>query len=320
MQIIPLGGLGEFGMNMMAIRYGDDILVIDAGLMFPRDDLLGVDLVIPDFTYLLENREKVRAVIVTHGHEDHIGALTYLLRELPIPVYGTRLTIGFARGRLAENGILDQAQLNYVEPRSTLQFGDLHAEIISMTHSIADSIGLAITSPVGTLIHTGDFKLDQSPLNNSLTDYARLAHFGEKGVLALLSDSRTANGPVLPLLKCTFAIISNRSFIQPQENIVACFASSIHRIQIILDVARDFGRRVIPVGRSMKENIAIASELGYLNIPNGIMADVSEAQALPDSKLVVLSTGSQGEPLAALTRLAFGKHKDFAVDEGDSVV
>lgn len=321
MQIIPLGGLGEFGMNMMAIRYGDDILVIDAGLMFPRDDLLGVDLVIPDFTYLLENREKVRAVIVTHGHEDHIGALTYLLRELPIPVYGTRLTIGFARGRLAENGILDQAQLNYVEPRSTLQFGDLHAEIISMTHSIADSIGLAITSPVGTLIHTGDFKLDQSPLNNSLTDYARLAHFGEKGVLALLSDSTNSERPGFTASEMHVRHHIEQIFYSSRRKIiVACFASSIHRIQIILDVARDFGRRVIPVGRSMKENIAIASELGYLNIPNGIMADVSEAQALPDSKLVVLSTGSQGEPLAALTRLAFGKHKDFAVDEGDSVV
>ncbi|MDM7998288.1 MAG: ribonuclease J [Acidobacteriota bacterium] len=321
MQIIPLGGLGEFGMNMMAIRYGDDILVIDAGLMFPRDDLLGVDLVIPDFTYLLENRERVRAVIVTHGHEDHIGALTYLLRELPIPVYGTRLTIGFARGRLAENGILDQAQLNYVEPRSTLQFGDLHAEIISMTHSIADSIGLAITSPVGTLIHTGDFKLDQSPLNNSLTDYARLAHFGEKGVLALLSDSTNSERPGFTASEMHVRHHIEQIFYSSRRKIiVACFASSIHRIQIILDVARDFGRRVIPVGRSMKENIAIASELGYLNIPNGIMADVSEAQALPDSKLVVLSTGSQGEPLAALTRLAFGKHKDFAVDEGDSVV
>ncbi len=308
-------------MNMMAIRYGDDILVIDAGLMFPRDDLLGVDLVIPDFTYLLENREKVRAVIVTHGHEDHIGALTYLLRELPIPVYGTRLTIGFARGRLAENGILDQAQLNYVEPRSTLQFGDLHAEIISMTHSIADSIGLAITSPVGTLIHTGDFKLDQSPLNNSLTDYARLAHFGEKGVLALLSDSTNSERPGFTASEMHVRHHIEQIFYSSRRKIiVACFASSIHRIQIILDVARDFGRRVIPVGRSMKENIAIASELGYLNIPNGIMADVSEAQALPDSKLVVLSTGSQGEPLAALTRLAFGKHKDFAVDEGDSVV
>jgi len=321
MQIIPLGGLGEFGMNMMAIRYGEDILVIDAGLMFPRDDLMGVDLVIPDFAYLLENKEKVRAAIVTHGHEDHIGALTYLLRELPIPVYGTRLTLGFARGRLAENGILEQAQLNHVSPRSTLQFGDLHVEILSMTHSIADSIGLAITSPVGTIIHTGDFKLDQSPLNHSLTDYARLAHFGEKGVLALLSDSTNSERPGFTASEMHVRHHIEQIFYSSRRKvIVACFASSIHRIQIILDVARDFGRRVIPVGRSMKENIAIASELGYLNIPSGIMADVSEAQALPDNRLVVLSTGSQGEPLAALTRLAFGKHKDFSVEEGDSVV
>lgn len=321
MQIIPLGGLGEFGMNMMAVRYAEDILVIDAGLMFPRDDLLGVDLVIPDFSYLLENKEKVRGVIVTHGHEDHIGALTYLLRELPIPVYGTRLTLGFARGRLAENGILEQARLNYVSPRSTLEFGALQVEIISMTHSIADSIGLAITSPVGTLIHTGDFKLDASPLSHSRTDYARLAYFGEKGVLALLSDSTNSERPGFTPSEMHVRHHIEQIFHSSRRKvIVACFASSIHRIQIILDIARDFGRRVIPVGRSMKENIAIASELGYLNIPEGIMADVSEAQALPDNKLVVLSTGSQGEPLAALTRLAFGKHKDFAVEEGDSVV
>ena len=195
MEIIPLGGLGEFGMNMMAIRYHDDILVVDAGLMFPRDELLGVDFVIPDFAYLLENREKVRGVIVTHGHEDHIGALAYLLRELPIPIYGTRLTLGFAQGRLEENGVLEQAQLHYVEARQTLDFGEMHVEILSMTHSIADSIGVAVTTPVGTIIHTGDFKLDQSPLNRNLTDYARLSALGERGVLALFSDSTNSERP-----------------------------------------------------------------------------------------------------------------------------
>jgi ribonuclease J len=321
MEIIPLGGLGEFGMNMMAIRYGEDIIVIDAGLMFPHDDLLGVDLVIPDFTYLLENKEKVRAIIVTHGHEDHIGALTYLLKELPLPVYGTRLTLGFARGRLAENGVLADAQLNHVEPRSTLDFGDLHVEILSMTHSIADSIGLAITTPVGTIVHTGDFKLDQSPLNRNLTDYARLAHFGEQGVLALLSDSTNSERPgFTPSEMHVRRHIEQIFYSSRKKIIVACFASSIHRIQIILDLARDFGRRVITIGRSMKENIAIASELGYLSIPCGIMADASEAQSIADDKQVILSTGSQGEPLAALTRLAFGKHKDFSVQDGDSVI
>ena len=178
MEVIPLGGLGEFGMNTMAVRYGEDIIVIDAGLMFPRDDLLGVDLVVPDFTYLLENRDKVRALILTHGHEDHIGALPYLLKELQLPVYGTPLTLGFARGRMREHGVLEDADLIGVKPRDILDFGALRVDILSMTHSIADSVGLAISTPVGTVIHTGDFKLDQSPPNRSLTDYARLAYFG----------------------------------------------------------------------------------------------------------------------------------------------
>lgn len=179
MKIIPLGGLGEFGMNTMAICYGGDIVVVDAGLMFPRDDMLGVDLVVPDFSFLVENRDKVRALILTHGHEDHIGALPYLLKDLRIPVYGTRLTLGFARGRLAEHGVLNDAELMDIRPRDALDFGDIHIEILSMTHSIADSIGLAITTPIGTIVHTGDFKLDQSPPDRSLTDYSRLTHFGE---------------------------------------------------------------------------------------------------------------------------------------------
>jgi ribonuclease J len=321
MEIIPLGGLGEFGMNMMAIRYGEDIIVVDAGLMFPRDDLLGVDLVIPDFAYLLENKKSVRALILTHGHEDHIGALPYLLKELRIPVYGTRLTIGFARGRLHEHGVLEQAELIPIEPRNTLDFGDLHVEILSMTHSIADSVGLAITTPLGTIILTGDFKLDQSPMDHNLTDYARLSHFGEQGVLALFSDSTNSERPgFTPSETFVRRHIEQIFYSSRKKIIVACFASSIHRIQIMLDLARDFGRCVVPVGRSMKENIAIASDLGYLSIPYGILADISEAKSIDDDKLVILSTGSQGEPMAALTRLAFGKHKDFAVQEGDSVI
>ncbi|HTY61133.1 MAG TPA: ribonuclease J [Acidobacteriota bacterium] len=321
MEVIPLGGLGEFGMNMMAIRYREDIVVVDAGLMFPRDDLLGVDLVIPEFTYLLDNKDLVRAVIVTHGHEDHIGALAYLLRELPIPVYGTRLTLGFAKGRLEENGVLEQAQLHYVEARQTLDFGEIHVEILGMTHSIADSIGIAITTPVGTIIHTGDFKFDSSPLNRNVTDYARISALGEQGVLALFSDSTNSERPgFTPSETYVRRHIEQIFYSCRNKIIVACFASSIHRIQIILDLAKDFGRRVLPVGRSMKENIAIASDLGYLNIPPGVMADISDAKTLPEEAQVILSTGSQGEPLAALTRLAFGKHKDVAVQEGDAVI
>jgi ribonuclease J len=320
-EIIPLGGLGEFGMNSMAIRHGEDIIVVDAGLMFPRDDMLGVDLVIPDFSYLLENEEKVRAVFLTHGHEDHVGALPYLLRDLRVPVYGTPLTIGFAKGRLAENGLLDEVELNPIAPRDTLDFGKLHVEILSMTHSIADSIGLAITSPAGTVIHTGDFKFDQSPPNRNLTDYARLTHFGEHGVLALFSDSTNSERPgFTPSENQVRRYLEQVFYTSRNKIVVACFASSVHRIQIILEMAEEFGRRVIPVGRSMKENIGIAAELGYLNIPSGVLADISESQAISDDKLVILSTGSQGEPRAALTRLAFGKHKDFTVQEEDSVI
>ena len=321
MEIVPLGGLGEFGMNMMSIRYGEDIIVVDVGLMFPRDDLLGVDLVIPDFAYILGNREKVRAVILTHGHEDHIGALPYLLKELQIPVYGTRLTLGFARGRLEENGLLDQAQLINIGPRDTLDFGELHIEVLSMTHSIADSIGLAVTTPIGTVIFTGDFKLDPSPLNQNLTDYARLSNYGEQGVLALFSDSTNSERPgFTPSETHVRRYIEQVFYSSRKKIVVACFASSIHRIQIILELARSFGRRVVPVGRSMKENIAIAADLGYLNIPPGVMMEISEAQAIEENKLVILSTGSQGEPMAALTRLAFDKHKDLTVGEDDAVI
>jgi ribonuclease J len=321
MEIIPLGGLGEFGMNSMAIRQGDDIIVIDAGLMFPRDDLLGVDLVIPDFAYILENRDKVRAVILTHGHEDHIGALPYLLKELPLPVYGSPLTLGFVRGRLEEHDVLDQTKLIDIRPREILEFGNLKVEFLRMTHSIADSYGLAVTSPAGTIIHTGDFKLDQSPPNRNITDYARIASFSEQGVLALLSDSTNSERPgYTPSENFVRRNLEQVFYASRKKIIVACFASSIHRIQIILELAKDFGRRVIPVGRSMKENIGIASDLGYLDIPPGILADGSDANLIPDEELVVLSTGSQGEPMSALTRLAFDKHKDFTVQEGDSVI
>jgi ribonuclease J len=321
LEIIPLGGLGEFGMNMMAVRYGNDIIVVDAGVMFPREDLLGVDLVIPDFTYLVENKEFVHAILLTHGHEDHIGALPYLLKDLPVPVYASKLTLGLTQSRLEEHGILDQAELIDTEPRDTWEFGDLHVEILNMTHSIADSIGLAITTPAGTIILTGDFKLDSSPLNKMPTDYARLSYFGEQGVLALFSDSTNSERPGFTPSETHVRAHLEQVFLASRKKIiVACFASSIHRIQIIFDLAKEFGRRVIVIGRRMKGNISIAMDLGYLNIPPGIMADSSEARSIPEDELVVLSTGSQGEPMAALTRLAYGKHKDFSVEQGDAVI
>jgi ribonuclease J len=322
MEIIPLGGLGEFGMNMMAIRYRGTIVIVDAGLMFPRDELLGVDIVIPDLTYLLEHREEVRCVLLTHGHEDHIGGLPYLLEKIPVPVYGTPLTIGFARNRLEEHGLLETADLTYVHPRNTLDVGSMHVEFIGITHSISDALAVAVTTSVGTILHTGDFKFDQSPPDRKMSDYARLSHYGDKGgVLALLSDStnseRTGYTPSESLVQRHLEQVFYSS---SRKIVVACFASSVHRIQIILELAKAFGRKVLPVGRSMKENIAIASELGYLQIPSDTMVDPQEAQRLPENEVVLLSTGSQGEPMSALTRLALGKLKDFTVEPGDSVV
>ena len=321
MEIVPLGGLGEFGMNTMSFRCGGDIVVVDAGLMFPRDDLLGVDLVVPDLKYLVEHKDEVRAVILTHGHEDHIGGLPYLLGEINAPVYGTALTLGFVQGRLEEHGLLDRVALNRIEARDNLSFGNISVEFIGVTHSIADSVSLAITSPQGTIIHTGDFKFDQAPPDHKFSDYARFSHFGEQGVLALFSDSTNAERP---------GYTPSESFVRSQlekvfhasrgKIIMACFASSVHRIQIILELAAAFGRRVVTAGRSMKQNIAIAADLGYLRFSPNILADVQEASRLPDEEVVILCTGSQGEPMAALTHLALGKHKDFAANEGDTVI
>ncbi len=320
-EVVPLGGLGEFGMNSMAIRYRGSIVVVDAGMMFPRDDLLGVDLVVPEFTYLLEHRQEVKAVVLTHGHEDHIGALPYLLQDLPVPIYGTPLTLGFARGRLAEHGLLQQAQLNRIGPRQTLDAGEMRLEFLSVTHSIADSLGIAITTPLGTIIHTGDFKFDQSPPDQKPTDYARLSHFAEQGVLALFSDSTNSERPGYTPSESNVRKHLDQIFRSSKGKIVVtCFASSIHRIQIALELARECGRRVVTVGRSMKENISIARELGYLTVPEGALADSREASRIPDHKLVLLCTGSQGEPLAALTKLALGKHKEFTVTAGDAVI
>jgi ribonuclease J len=306
---------------MMAIRCRGSIVVIDAGLMFPRDDLLGVDLVVSDFAYLKEHRDEVRAVILTHGHEDHIGALPYLLEEMPLPVYGTPLTLGFARSRLAEQQVLDRTELHQILPRDRLQVGDFGFEFLRVTHSIADSIGLAITTPVGVIVHTGDFKFDQSPRDLQISDYARFSHYGEIGVLLLFSDSTNSERPgYTPSESFVKRDLEQVFHTSKRKIVVACFASSIHRIQIILDLAREFRRRVIPVGRSMKENIAVARSMGYLDVPPGVLAEMQEASRLPDSELVLLSTGSQGEPMAALSRLALGKHKEFAVEPDDSVI
>jgi ribonuclease J len=321
LKMIPLGGMGEFGMNSLAVYCGQSIVVIDAGLLFPKDDLLGVDLVIPDFEFLRENRERVRAILLTHGHEDHIGALPYLLKTVSAPVYGTPLTLGLVKNRLSDHGVLEETDLVSVQPRDVLEFEDLKIEFVRMTHSIADSLGLVLETPAGTIVHTGDFKLDQSPPNSNTTDYARLAHFGERGVLALLSDSTNSERPGFTQSENYVRRHIEQIFHTCKGKIIlACFASSIHRIQIVLDLACSFGRKVVPVGRSMKQNIAIAADLGYLNMPKGVLVDIVESRSLDSSELVVLSTGTQGEPMAALTRLAFGNHKDFSVEEDDAII
>jgi ribonuclease J len=321
MEVIPLGGLGEFGMNMMAIRHAGTILVVDAGLMFPRNDLLGVDLVVPDLRYLVEHKDEVKAIVLTHGHEDHIGALPYFLDEIPAPVYGTPLTLAFAEGRLSEHGLLDRVQLNRVQARDTLQVGDMHLEFLRVTHSIADSIGLAITTDLGTLIHTGDFKFDQSPPDGKTTDYSRFSYYGERGVLALFSDSTNSERPgYTPSENHVQRHLEQIFHTSQGKIIVACFASSIHRIQIILDLAREFRRRVVLVGRSMKENLGIARGMGYISVPAGTLADINEGLQLPADQIVLLATGSQGEPMAALGKLALDKHKNFRVEPDDSII
>jgi ribonuclease J len=320
-EVIPLGGLGEFGMNMMAIRHAGTILVVDAGLMFPRDDLLGVDLVVPDLRYLVEHKDEVKAIVLTHGHEDHIGALPYLLEEIPAPVYATPLTLAFAEGRLSEQGLLERAKLNRVQARDTLQVGEMHLEFLRVTHSIADSIGLAITTDSGTLIHTGDFKFDQSPPDGKTSDYGRFSHYGERGVLALFSDSTNSERPgYTPSENYVQRHLEQIFHTSRGKIIVACFASSVHRIQIILDLAREFRRRVVLVGRSMKENLGIARSMGYIGVPAGTLADPHEALQLPADRIVLLATGSQGEPMAALAKLALDKHKNFTVEPDDSII
>lgn len=320
-EVVALGGLGEFGMNMMAISYHGSVIVIDAGLMFPRDELLGVDLVIPDLKYLLERKGEILAVILTHGHEDHIGGLPFLLREIQVPVYGTPLTLGFARGRLAEEGLLDRVDLRHVQPRDTLDIGEMHLEFLGVTHSVADAVGIALTTPLGTIVHTGDFKFDQSPPDGKLSDYARLSSLGDRGILALFADSTNAERPGYTSSESHVRRSLEQIFHMTQGKIVvACFASSSHRIQILLDLAHQFGRKVVPVGRSMVQNIAISRELGYLSVPPHVLVDTKEGETLPPQELVLLSTGSQGEPVSAMSRLALGSHKDFSVEAGDAVV
>lgn len=319
-QIIPLGGLGEIGKNMTVIRYGNDIIVIDSGLMFPEDEMLGIDLVIPDISYLLENRDLVRGIVLTHGHEDHIGALPYVLKQLNVPIYGTKLTLGLLQGRLKENNI-SNANLVSVKPGDQIGIGPFEVGFIRVSHSIADSVGISIKTPVGTIVHTGDFKFDQTPVDGKVTDFHKFAELGDQGVLVLLSDSTNAERPGYTMSEKSVGVNFDEAFRSAKERIIiATFSSNIHRIQQAIDTACNYNRKVAILGRSMTNVVNIALDLGYLTIPEGILIDIDEMNNYPASGIVIVTTGSQGEPMSALTRIAMSDHRKVEIVPGDTVV
>ena len=321
LKIIPLGGLGEFGMNCLALRWEDDIIVIDAGLMFPESELLGVDIVVPDITYLVENKQHVRAIILTHGHQDHIGGLPWFLSELTVPVYATEFTLAYVEGNLEENHLLDETTLIEIKPKEKFTVGPFTIEPIRVTHSLVDCVALAIDTPVGVVIHTGDFKIDLAPLDDKAFDLHTFAEYGKRGVLCLLQDStnvdRSGYTPseraVIPRLDEVFSQAKKKLFF-------SCFSSSIYRIRIAMELARKHGRKVAIVGRSMMESSEIAQDLGYIDIPQGLIINPGQMRDYAPEQLMVLISGTQGEPMSALSRAAVDNHKHAQIDAGDTVV
>ncbi|HYS28152.1 MAG TPA: ribonuclease J [Candidatus Limnocylindria bacterium] len=321
LKAIPLGGLGEIGRNMMALEYDEHIVVVDAGLMFPEEEMLGVDLVLPDITYLVERKEHVLAFLLTHGHEDHVGSLPYVLPRINAPIYGTRLTLGLLKNKLREHKLLDTAQLHEVKAGDRIELGPFKVEFIHVAHSIPDGVALAIETPAGVVIHTGDFKMDQTPADGAPTDMARLSHYGDRGVLMLMSDSTNAEREGFTLSERVVGEAFQEIFGQcPGRIIISTFASNIYRIQQAMQTAARYKRKVAVVGRSMINNVAIAQELGYLDIPSDLMVKIQDIGKEPDERLVILSTGSQGEPLSALTRIAAQEHPQVKLKPGDSVI
>ena len=314
LRIIPLGGLGEIGMNMMVYEYDDSIIVVDCGLMFPDDSMLGIDLVIQDITYLKRNKDKVKAFVITHGHEDHTGSLPFVLREINAPIYGTALTLGLIKSKLEEFNLLSETVFETVRPRDVVSIGPFTIEFIRVSHSIVDGVALAIKTPVGVVIHTGDFKLDQTPVDGEVTDYARFADYGEKGVLALLSDSTNVEKEGYTLSERVIGQALEEIFAKcPGRIIVAAFSSNIHRIQQVFDVSEKLGKVVMLNGRSMVGNAKIARNLGYLKASDSLIADIKELDEIPAKNAVILTTGSQGEPMSALTRMAMNNHKQIKI-------
>ncbi len=319
--IIPLGGLGEIGKNIMAIKYKQNIIVIDAGLMFPDDEMLGIDLVIPDISYLIENKEIVRGIVVTHGHEDHIGALPYILRELHVPVYATKLTLGLLEAKLKESNNPETVKTRCVKAGDKVHIGPFEVNFIRVSHSIADAVGLGIKTPVGTILHTGDFKLDQTPVNRQIIDYHKIAELGNEGVLVMMSDSTNADRPGYTLSERLVGEKFDETFRKASERIIiASFASNISRIQQAITSAYKYGRKVAVVGRSMVNVVSIAMDLEYLDVPPGILVDLDEIQLLPKNETVILTTGSQGEPMSALSRMAASDHNRIEIIPGDTII
>ena len=321
LQIIPLGGIGEIGKNMTAVRCGDEILVIDCGLAFPGAEQLGVDLVIPDISYLLEHKEMVKGIILTHGHEDHIGSLAFVLKQLNVPVYGTRLTIGFTKGKLSEYKVLDKAKLHVFSADDRFKVGLFDIEPFRVSHSIPDAVGFAVRTPAGTLVHTGDFKFDQTPVDGQFFDVAKLTRIGQEGVLVLLSDTTNVERPgYVPsetTLRGSFDLMFRDA---PRRIIMACFASNVHRVQQAVDMSVKYGRKVALMGRSMERNMEMAQSMGYLKIPEGTRIRADEIEDYFPQQVTVITTGAQGEPMAALSRIAVDDHRKLKMVEGDTVI
>lgn len=321
LKLIPLGGMQEIGKNMMAIEYKDTIIVIDCGLAFPDEEMLGIDLVIPDVSYLVKNKEKVSAIFLTHGHEDHIGALPYVLPQINVPVYGTKLTLGLVGNKLKEHGLLSSVELITIKPKDKIKIGEFEVEFIKISHSIADSVGMAIHTPVGVIVHTGDFKIDYQPIDGEKMDLHRFAELGKHGVLALLCESTNVERPGYTMSESTVG----SSFIELFRDvkgriIIATFASNIHRVQQAINASVMFGRKVAVVGRSMVNVLSVATELGYMEIPDGVIIDVDSIEKYPSDKVTIITTGSQGEAMAALSRMAASDHRKVEIMPNDRVI
>ena len=320
-KIVPLGGLNEIGKNMTAIEFKDDIVVIDCGLRFPDEDMFGIDVVIPDVSYLIKNQEKIRGIFLTHGHEDHIGALPYVLKQINVPIYGTKLTLGIVETKLREHGLLGVTELKRVKPRDIIKLNTVSVEFIKTNHSIADSVAIAVHTPLGVVLHTGDFKIDYTPIDGQLMDFARFAELGKKGVLVMLADSTNVERKGYTMSER----IVGESFIKlfgkaSGRIIVATFASNVHRIQQIIDAAEHYGRKVAVSGRSMENIVQVAMELGYLETKEDTLISIDQVSKYPNNQVVLITTGSQGEPMSALARMAASEHRKINVLEGDTVI